>query len=427
LLMLNKTAIVLFSDDHELPPIVREAMREWDVQLAPDLETARELVRLQPAALVILDNDLKAIDGLTAFRQLRLVAPDLKVLMLSSANDIPLAVSAAKLGVADFLKKTFALSQLKEAIERLSGGISKPFVSLRTDWGKGEGLKKLYAEIQTLSSNNIILFGETGIDIGPVAELIHQNGRQRSRRFERIDLASFKRENLEAYFWTSVQELLAAPTAAALQDEDERCGTLYLENFDRLDQGFKSSILEFFRKRKESLDQSTVIVIGTEAQELLAAQSAGYTKLVIPALRERKGDFPFILAAYLQRLAVACDKNILGISSEAISFLAAYDFPGNYRELEALVEKAVLNCRGEVVSLADISVDYETYKEIFLKKARFEGLVSLDEVRRAFEAGLFNFLALKNGDDLGGLARYFDLPRTAVADRMNELAGNSLN
>ena len=81
--MLNKTAIVLFSDDHELPPIVREAMREWDVQLAPDLETARELVRLQPAALVILDNDLKAIDGLTAFRQLRLVAPDLKVLMLS--------------------------------------------------------------------------------------------------------------------------------------------------------------------------------------------------------------------------------------------------------------------------------------------------------------------------------------------------------
>ena len=92
-----------------------------------------------------------------------------------------------------------------------------------------------------------------------------------------------------------------------------------------------------------------------------------------------------------------------------------------------MVEKAVLNCRGEVVSLADISVDYETYKEIFLKKARFEGLVSLDEVRRAFEAGLFNFLALKNGDDLGGLARYFDLPRTAVADRMNELAGNSLN
>ncbi|MBU0630801.1 MAG: response regulator [Candidatus Margulisbacteria bacterium] len=417
--MLSKTSIVLLTDDPGLESTVREAAPENRVRPAPDLETAKELVRSEPATLVIIDNDLKDVDGLTAFRQLRLTAPDLKVLMVSSANDIPLAVSAAKLGVADFLKKPFAVSQLKEAIERLAGRASLTFTPLKTDWSKGEGLTKLYKEIQSLNSTNILLFGEQGIEKKPVADLIHRNSQRNQRRFRSIDLASFRRENLEAYFWTSVQELLAAPTATTMQDEDERCGTLYLENFDRLDQGFKSSILEFFRKRKESLDQTAIVIVGTDAKpELLAPQAAEYAKLVIPSLRERKGDFPFIMSAYLQRFVVEHDKNIKGISPEAVSFLAAYDFPGNYRELGHLLEQAVLTCRGDIILVGDLSVNYKIFKEIFLKKAKSEGLVTLDEIRRAFEAGLFNFLALKNGDDLGGLAKYFDLPRTAIADRM---------
>lgn len=418
-------SLVLLSDDADLAAVVREAAREGEVYTANSLDSALELIRLRPPRLAIIDNDLKGLDGLAAFRQIQLFNTELKVLMVSSANDIPLAVSAAKIGVADFLKKPFSPPALKEAIERTAAKAGLAFIPAKEAWAKGEGLAGLYAEIQRgLSlSANILLFGETGIEKKEIAELIHQNSRQRLRQFKVIDLASFRRENLEAYFWTSVQELLAAPTATTLQDEDERCGTLYLENFDQLDSGFKMSIFEFFKSRKETLDKTILVIIGTtEKKEALSTLAQEYAQIVIPPLRERKGDLPFILAALIKRYSADHDKKLKGMEPALLEFLAAYDFPGNYRELEGLVEQGVLRSQGEILTLADLAVDFRIYKQVFFKKAKMNGLVSLDDVRRNFEAGLFDFLAHKNGENLGELAKYFDLPRTAIADRIEELS-----
>ncbi|MFC1637773.1 response regulator, partial [Candidatus Margulisiibacteriota bacterium] len=280
---MSKKTILLITDSHKTENSVREALgKSYHLESARGGKAAAELLAKKSADLIIIDFDVKGEDGLRIFRSLGTAA---KTIMLSAAGSIPLAVSAAKLGIAEFLRKPVNAEQLREAVAK---HIAKEVPSLRwpqgLEWLRGgsPGLQAMLAAIQAVlaEKRDVVLVGEPGVPKAQVAEFIHQNGPRKGRKFVKVDAGSFRRESFENHFWATVQELMSLPEAGSIQAEEDRCGTLYLDNVENLDDHFLLSILNFFQERSGKIDKSIQVIIGVSRRGALAADR--YVWLDIP-------------------------------------------------------------------------------------------------------------------------------------------------
>ncbi|MBN3033819.1 MAG: sigma-54-dependent Fis family transcriptional regulator [Candidatus Saganbacteria bacterium] len=425
-----KKTILLITHETPVEQAVRSALDGFSIETAGAPEAAAEKLRQSKPALVILDHDLKQDEGLQLFRQLRLLAPATGFILLSQQNDIPTAVQAAKLGAADFLQKPAGAKALRLSVERnLAAAEGSALAAAGLPWLQGESpaLKKMFEAIggALLTRASLILVAERGIDKSDVADCIHRRSLKRKSRLRVIDLASFRREDLEGSFWATVQEAAGENQAA---DEEDRCGTLYLENIESLEESFRLSIFEFFKEKKPKLDPEVLIVIGLyDPHALPPALAKHYLQVPVPPLCERRGDLPLLVGRELAALSLRHGKNVNALSADLLYLLGLYDFPGNYHELSALLEIGVLAAGGEVIGLADLPLDFRTLLQAAVTAAHVKGELSLEAARRWLEKLAYKTLLAKTKSDPGAVARFLDLPRTALAERAAELGTDLLN
>jgi DNA-binding NtrC family response regulator len=417
-----KKMILLVEDDANTEAVIKEALKEYEVITATKLAEAEKITERQVPSLIIIDYDLKERDGLQVYRQLHALIPEVKVIMLSLSNNIPLAVTATKLGVSTFLRKPLVAEVLKKAVDEnlVEGEIL--LAPVRYPWLKGisPAIKNFFAELKPLliSVRNLWLVGEAGINKMEVAEFIHAHSFRKNRKFNVVDLASFRRENMEAQFWGIVKEIVAEPTAGSLLTEEERCGTLFLKNFEELEESFKQNIVDFFRKRGERIDKEFLLIIDASKSETVPE---GYAVLKVPSLRERKEDLPYLLGLYLSFYAQKYLKNLKGIAPDLLDYLLLFDYPGNYLELEKMIEEGVLKASGEILEFKDLSLTFEDLKKFFWQKMRQEELGEPNQIRRKFEKLLYETLLVKAQRDLRVVARFLDVPKTVLAERLEDL------
>ena len=420
-----KKTILLIEDDPKTEGAVREALeKEYDLETVKDGRVAAAFLEKKMPDLIVIDFDLKGKDGLQVFKEMQ---PALKVIMLSASGSIPLAVSATKLGVSEFLRKPIHAEHLREAVEK---NLFKEEIKLRwakgMEWLRGEspGLKKMFAEIQAAleGTKDIILYGELGIPKEDVAEFIHINGPKKERKLARIDLSSFRSETLEAHFWATLQELMGLPEASSLQNEKDLCGTIYLENLENLDEIFKQTTFNFFAERKGKIDKSVRAVIGIRDKR--AAQKSNikkYAWIEIPPLRERKEDIPYLLELYLKRSSTKFNKKVRFISTEVLEFLVAYDYPGNYLEFERMIQEAVLEAPAESLELKNFPLDFKGILQTSLKMSLGENL-TLKKAKKRFEKVLYNLVLEKSNGEISQVARFLDIPKSILVERFEDLA-----
>ncbi len=428
-----KKTILLIEDDARTEQAVRSALPDCAIATAGDDKAAAELVGRNKPALIIIDHDLKRADGLQVFRRLRLLSPYTRFIMLSGLNDIPLAVTATKLGVADFLRKPVLAKELAAAVERnLNAADGRAALPAGAAWLQGDSpaLGKMYAEIRAAleTKKNLVLAAERGIAKEDLSEYIHRTGWKPRREARVIDLSSFRREDLEGSFWATVQEAVGESKTISAENEEDRCGTLLLENIESLEESFRLSIFEYFKERTEKVDQEALVIIGVfDAKALPAHLQKDYDLVEVPPLRERKADLPQLIGRQLAALAAEYDKKVSAVSAELLFLLSLYDFPGNYHELTALLTAGVLASSSETLGLADLPLDFRTLAALALKNAHLKGELSLEEARRWLEKLTYKTVLAKNGGDVAAAARFLDLPRTALAERTAELGSDLLN
>lgn len=407
--MTNNQTILLITDDPKTAQSVREGLGDkHTVETAASQKAAEQFLRETQPALIIIDHDLRGQDGLQLFKNLR---PAQKVIMLSGSGSIPLAVTATKLGVAEFLRKPLASAQLKAAVaDCLAEAPANLDLSGELAWlqGRGGALNNFFAELRRLFVGNkdLVLTGERGIEKLPVAELLHFN---RNRKFVALNLTAFKGEAMEPHFWTTLQELLALPETNSLQQEEERCGTLFLDRFDELDETFQGSLLNFLADRPGRVDRSVRVIIGVSGERNIGQLE----KLVIPPLRERKEDLPALLAYYLKKAGREYDLPRGDLAVETMVTLSQYDWPGNYAELEALIRSALLT--------GSFSFSLSELARTSLESSLGERL-SLSAARREAEKRLYSNLLEQTGNDRAAAARFLDQPRDVLSDRLEDLA-----
>ncbi|MCX5726265.1 MAG: response regulator [Candidatus Saganbacteria bacterium] len=429
--------ILLIEDDPRVASLIKEVLSDCEIIESKALDEAKAIIREKSPDLLILDCDLRGLDAFSIFKILRSSYPDLPSIMLSGSGEVALAVSAARLGVIDFLRKPLEREKLKESVgnalapSAFTGAFDIESME-NFEWADGESrvISQFIFNLEeaAVSGKDVLLLGEEGIPKETVSLAIHANSKLKKRKWTSLSLSSFKKEASEGHFWIALQEFLQEGRGE--RDESDLYGTINLKEFEGLSDHFRESILRYLNERKSDnflgkVDRSIrVTVEASDLSNLSGFEGMGlldhFARIDVPKLRERKEDIPLIAAAYIEKFSAELGKNVRNISTEALKFIVSYDWPGNYNELRNVILVAVLNTAGESVGIKDIPISFKMLLSGPIKKIA-KGPVRLESLRQQFERELYGKVLEKTSFDEGRSALLLNIPKSFFASRIKEL------
>ena len=407
-------ASILVVDDESL---VRWSLRErltgegYSITEAATAEEALE--RFGGADLVLLDFKLPDGNGIDVLRQMKEQAPDTLVILMTAFSTVENAVEAMKLGAYHYVNKPFNLdevallvekaletSELRREVKALRGSQSREFSFDAIIGGSPamQQVKALLARIASSPASTVLLTGETGTGKDLAAKAIHYNSSRAHRPFVNITASALPEQLLESELFGHER---GAFTDARQQKrglfETAEGGTVFLDEIGEMTAGLQAKLLRFLEektfKRVGGLQdiRVDVRVIAATNRNLEEEVKAGKFRedlfyrlqvmpVVLPPLRERKGDVPRLANYYIDKYNHEFRKKVRGLSPGATALLEQYQWPGNIRELRNAIERAMLLADGNFIEAEDFTTLTRSVAATQFKLPA-EGL-NLDEVER---------------------------------------------
>jgi two-component system response regulator PilR (NtrC family) len=345
----------------------------YDVLLAENGRTA--IAMLERDAIDVLISDIKMPDmsGVEVLRAAKKVDPDILGIMITAFASTETAVEAMRLGACDYLSKPFDIDLLKmkvrEKIEnrqikqenvllKRTLGLSHQFSNII---GRSAAMLDVFKMIETVARTNstILLTGESGTGKGLVAQAIHFHSLRRDKPMVSLNCGAMPEMLLESELFGHMRGSFTGADAnkKGLLEVAEK-GTIFLDEIGEMSPVMQVKLLRVLQERRfrrvgglEEL-QADIRVIAATNQDLIKAVSEGRFRedlfyrinvipIVLPALRERREDVPLLAEHFLAKYSAEMEKPVGGISHQAMELLMRHDWPGNIRELENVLERAV--------------------------------------------------------------------------------------
>jgi DNA-binding NtrC family response regulator len=352
---------------------------------AKELQAA--FVETQPD-LVLLDLVLPDGDGLELLPQIKKQWPDTEVIVLTGHASFDVAVEATKRGAYHFQNKPFdqkiLLLQVERALEhrRLSQETNALRKALTTMSGgsapifQSPGMKAVVKTIERVAPSDvsILITGESGTGKEVIADLIHTMSNRSKGPLIKINCAALPRELIESELFGSVK---GAFTGANVDREglfrQAEGGTLFLDEISEMPIDTQSKLLRVLQEKevrpvggRTSYKSDCRIIAATNRPTEEAIKSGklredlyyriGAISVYLPPLRERREDILPLANAFLKRFDAQAGRNLSGFAPEAAETLRSFDWPGNVRQLQNEIQRAVLMSEGTVVDLKDLSI-----------------------------------------------------------------------
>jgi DNA-binding NtrC family response regulator len=385
---MTRPRILLIDDDVEMVRLLQEELAGpgFDVVPATSGEEGLRLLREQPVDVVVTDLRMDRTDGMEILRAAADLRPEAKVVMITAFGSIPSAIAAMRAGAFDYLAKPFEVEELVLAVQkavedarlRRENVLLRKEVERRYQFGNLIGASKAMGEVFDLIKRvaatdiSVLITGESGTGKELVAKAIHYNSARKRGRFVPINCAGIPETLLESELFGYVRGAFtgATVTRRGLIEEADG-GTLFLDEIAEMPlllQAKLLRVLEDKEVRPLGSNRGSVIdfrVIAASNKDPRAQVAAGafredlffrlnVASIALPPLRERGGDVPLLARHFLGKHAAAQGQPVSGISREAMSLLEAYPWPGNIRELENAVERAVAFAGSEVIQQDDL-------------------------------------------------------------------------
>ncbi len=381
--------ILVAEDERNLREGIAEAFRDagHEVIEAEDGEQALEEVRAQLFDLVITDYKMPGIDGLELLRRIRMINDQVAVIMITAYGTVEGAVEAMRLGAYDYIQKPFQLEELELKAERALEHrrlLTRLMLADRRELvhrfdnivGESPAMRRIFDVIAKVAPSNatVLILGETGTGKELIAEAIHRNSQRKDGPFVKVNCAALPENLLES-------ELFGHERGAFTGADRQRIGrfelanegTLFLDEIATMSLATQAKVLRVLQEREfERLGgtrtiRSDVRLIAATNRDLEEAIEAGefredlYFRLNVvtvrmPPLRERKEDIIPLATTFLERFSREMKKPMRGFSPAALRMLTRYNWPGNIRELENTIERAVLMADGEIIEPKDVAL-----------------------------------------------------------------------
>lgn len=375
-------AILIIDDEPHLPHQFARYLRKrgYEVYTAADGEAGLQELQKYTMDLVLLDVRLPKLDGLEVLARIRELEPELPVVMITAYGDVQNAVTAMKLGAADYLLKGFDLEELLLVVQRAleTSAMSRELRQLRRERsdnyhfkylvGRSEGMRYVFdmvAKVARSDTASVLIVGESGTGKEVVAHAIHEQSQRASGPFHPLNCAAIPSHLLESELFGHEQY---AFTDAKKQKrgllELAEGGTLFLDEIGEMPLDMQAKLLRvlethsFFRLggSKEVTINARVLAATNRNLEQAMKESAfrsdlyfrlAVFKIELPPLRERPGDIMLFATRFIEEFNKSLGRNVRLMNPEAQRFLLAYNWPGNVRELKNVIERAMILSSGD--------------------------------------------------------------------------------
>jgi two-component system response regulator PilR (NtrC family) len=396
----------------------------YDVVTAADGQRAVEALDTDVFDVVITDLKMPKADGIQVLKKAKSLDPESQVLVITAFASHDSAVEAMKAGALDYIVKPFKVDEVRhfvaKALERRH--LSRENIALRQQLGERYGfgtligsdprMLEVYELVRRVADTptNVLITGETGTGKELVARAIHVNSSRSRQPFVVVNCGAIPGELLESELFGHKR----GSFTGAIADkkglfEIANGGTLFLDEVGELPAQLQVKLLRALQERiilpvganrEIPID---VRVVSATNRDVDAAVAAGrfredlyyrlnVIQIAVPPLRDRRNDIPMLAAFFLEKYARLLNKPVNKISEEAMSYLRGYHYPGNVRELENIIERAVALEREKVVmaeSLPPTVLRHATdLSKLMQNVAIPPGGIALDDVLAEIEKNL---------------------------------------
>jgi DNA-binding NtrC family response regulator len=465
----SRKHLLLVEDEKPLREALAERLGEhgFDVEQAESGERALEQLAEFAFDIVVTDLRLPGLDGTRVLEGALARYPEIVGIMVTGYGTVKDAVEAIKRGATDFVTKPFQFDELLHVInaaferKRLKAENAYLRSQLQERYkfdgliGRSPAMRHLFQLLETVSasSSTILVSGETGTGKEVVARAIHHNSPRRAHRFVALNCSAIPEALLEAELFGHVRGAFTGAIGNRQgRLEQAHKGTLFLDEVGTMSPAMQMKLLRVLQEREfERIGDSHTIkvdvrVIAATNNDLEKMVSAGAFRedlfyrlniipIALPPLRERKEDIPLLvqhflakfspdLAAHPQFLPADARRRELSVSQQAMRALMSYSWPGNVRQLENAIERAVALSGGRTqIETADLTPEIQQATRAataFQLNLPEEGL-DFDLYISGIEHELIRRALEKTGGNKGQASRLLNLKRTTLVEKLKRL------
>jgi len=415
---------------------------DYHLSLNPDYKVTRfesgkdclAKMHLKPD-LVTIDFSLPDITGDDLFKRIREISPQVPVIVISSQEEVAVAVNLLKMGVNDYLVKDEATKDLlwnsiiriretqslKKEVEQLREELGQKFSFQKTMIGQSESLKKVFTLIgKAVKTNiNILINGETGTGKEVVAKAIHYNSDRKKKNFVAVNMAAIPRELIESeLFGHEKGAFTGAVGRKPGKFEEANGGTIFLDEIAEMDMSLQSKLLRVLQEREvvrvggnEKIKLDIRLVTATHKNLAQEVQRGNFREdlyfrimglpIVLPPLRERENDILLLSKHFADEFAKENNLGTIQFSKEARDKLMSHPFPGNVRELKAVIDLAVVMCEDNEIREEDITFSQGKRDDLFITENKTLRQYTCDIVKQYLKKHNNDVVAAANALDIG--------------------------
>lgn len=370
-----KSRILVVDDEESIREFLDIMLRKegYEVTLAEDGAKAIDCLKKKTFDLVISDLQMPQVTGMELLKNVKDNFPDLLFMMITAFGTTETAVEAMKLGAYDYITKPFKIDEVRIVISNALRSknlevenrvLKKELVkenSFQNIIGNSESMHRIFELVRRVSQapTNVLITGESGTGKEVVAKAIHYNGPLKDKPFVTINCGAIPENLMESeMFGHKKGSFTGAVLDKAGLFEVADGGTLFLDEVGELPLSIQVKLLRAIQERiirrvgaTDDVKVDVRIIAATNRELEKMVNDGGFRQdlyyrlnvilIKTPSLRERRDDIILLVNHFLKKYNDRLGKNIGGISQEAMEILKKYDYPGNVRELENIIERTV--------------------------------------------------------------------------------------
>jgi two-component system NtrC family response regulator len=445
---------ILVVDDEKNYLVVLSAFLSeegYETLTADNAQDALEIVESTDLDLVLTDMKMPSMDGIELLRRVKEMVPELPVVMMTAYGTVEKAVEAMQLGAFNFILKPFENETLKQIVDKAvrAYGVIKEnrrlVHALENRYhfdnvvGKSKPMQAVFDTIQKVAHTKatVLITGASGTGKELIAKAIHFNSPRRNKPLVPVSCAALTETLLESELFG--HEKGAFTGAIAMKKgrfELADGGTLFLDEIGEVPPSVQIKLLRVLEEmsfervggtRKIAVDVRLIAATNKDLKAEVERQRfredlyfrLNVVHIQLPALKDRAEDIPLLAVHFVKKYAREAERGEMAVSPEAMRFLCSHSWPGNVREFEHAIERAVLFSKGNEITLDDLPKDLMSFADLEMP-IDWQKLSSLPETLDAIEKRLIEKALVLSNNVQSRAANLLGIPRANLQYRLKK-------